>query len=104
MDEIGQMDQSIAFAVDKLKVGEMTKPMPFSTRDGKQAYHILYLKSRTNPHKMNLTDDYQKIQSMALAKKQHDAIQGWVKRKVVNTFVQINSEYKNCTFNTKWIN
>ncbi len=104
MDEIGQMDQSIAFAIDKLKVGEMTKPMPFVTRDGKQAYHILYLKTRTTPHKMNLTDDYQKIQALALAKKQQDAIQTWVKKKVVNTFVQINSEYKNCTFNNKWIN
>ena len=104
MDEIGQMDQSIAFAIDKLKVGEMTKPMPFVTRDGKQAYHILYLKTRTTPHKMNLADDYQKIQAMALSKKQQDAIQSWVKKKVVNTFVQINSDFKNCTFNNKWIN
>ena len=104
MDEIGQMDQSIAFAIDKLKVGEMTKPMPFTTRDGKQAYHILYLKTRTTPHKMNLTDDYQKIQGMALAKKQQDAIQTWVKKKASNTFVRITEDYKTCTFNNKWNN
>lgn len=104
MDEIGQMDQSIAFAIDKLKVGEMTKPMPFMTRDGKQAYHILYLKTRTTPHKMNLTDDYQKIQAMALSKKQQEAIQTWVRRKASNTFVRITDNYKTCTFNNKWNN
>lgn len=102
MDELGQMDQSIAFAIDKLKVGEMTKPMPYTTRDGKQAYHILYLKTRTTPHKMNLTDDYQKIQTMALNKKQQEAIQAWVKRKANNTFVRITDDYKTCTFNNKW--
>lgn len=104
MDEIGQLDQSVAFAIDKLKVGEMTKPMPFMTRDGKQAYHILYLKTRTTPHKMNLTDDYQKIQTMALNKKQQEAIQTWVKRKATNTFVRITDNYKTCTFNNKWNN
>jgi peptidyl-prolyl cis-trans isomerase SurA len=104
MDEIGQMDQSIAFAIDKLQVGEMTKPMPFTTHDGKQAYHILYLKTRTTPHKMNLTDDYQKIQAMALAKKQQEAIRAWVKRKATNTFVKITDDFKTCPFNNKWTN
>ncbi|HET8962722.1 MAG TPA: peptidylprolyl isomerase, partial [Chitinophagales bacterium] len=102
MDELGQIDQSIAFAIDKLNVGEMTKPIPFATRDGKQAYHILYLKTRTAPHKMNLTDDYQKIQALALAKKQQDAVQQWISRKSGSTFVRINDDYKTCTFNNKW--
>lgn len=104
MDELGQMDQTVAFAIDKLKVGEFTKPMPMTSRDGKQAYRIVYLKTRTAPHRANLTDDYQKIQAAALAKKQQDAIQVWIKRKSVNTFVHINDDYKNCTFNNKWIN
>jgi peptidyl-prolyl cis-trans isomerase SurA len=104
MDEIGQVDQNVAFAIDKLKVGEMTKPMPFTTRDGKQAYRILYLKTRTSPHKANLVDDYQKIQSVALSKKQAEAIQAWVKRKVTDTFVRIADDYKACTFNNQWMN
>ncbi|HET6227188.1 MAG TPA: peptidylprolyl isomerase [Bacteroidia bacterium] len=102
MDEIGQMDQSVAFAIDKLKVGEFTKPMPFSTHDGKQAYRILYLKTHTDPHKLNLKDDYQKVQSMALQKKQQEIIKEWVNRKVANTYVRITDDYKTCTFNAKW--
>ncbi|MDP1745150.1 MAG: peptidylprolyl isomerase [Bacteroidota bacterium] len=104
MDEIGQIDQTVAFAIDKLKVGEFTKPMPMTSRDGKQAYRIVYLKTRTSPHRANLADDYQKIQAVALSKKQQEAIQTWIKKKSVNTFVRINDDYKNCTFNNKWIN
>jgi len=102
MDEIGQMDQNIAFSIDKLKVGEMTKPMPFATHDGKQAYRILYLKTRTSPHKLNLKDDYQKVQAMTLQKKQQEIIKDWVKKKVSNTYVRITDDYKTCSFNNKW--
>lgn len=104
MDELGQMDQTVAFAIDKLKVGEFTKPMPMTSRDGKQAYRIVYLKTRTSPHRANLADDYQKIQSNALAKKQQEEIQTWIKRKSVNTFVRINDDYKSCKFINKWGN
>lgn len=104
MDEIGQMDQTVAFAIEKLKVGEFTKPMPMTSQDGKQAYRIVYLKTRTSPHQANLTDDYQKIQGAALAKKQQEAIQTWIKKKSVNMFVSITEDYKNCKFDNKWVN
>lgn len=103
MDEIGQIDQNIAFAIDKLKVGEFTKPMPMTGNDGKQAYRILYLKTRTSPHRANLIDDYQKMQAIALAKKQQEAVQKWIKRKSVDTFIRLADDYKNCTFSNKWV-
>lgn len=104
MDELGQYDQTIAFAVDNLKVGEFTKPMPATTTDGKQAYRILYLKTRTLPHKANLVDDYQSIQNAAMSKKQQEAIQNWIKKKSVDTYVHLADDFKNCTFDNKWIN
>ena len=104
MDELGQYDQTIVFAVDNLKVGEFTKPMPATTNDGKQAYRILYLKTRTLPHKANLVDDYQSIQNAAMSKKQQETIQNWIKKKSVDTYVHLADDFKNCTFNNKWIN
>lgn len=104
MDEIGQIDQNIAFAIDKLNVGEITKPMPFTTADGKQAYRILYLKTRTTPHKANLTDDYQRIQAMAVARKQKEIIEQWITRKTQDIYVHIADDYKTCKYNNKWIN
>jgi peptidyl-prolyl cis-trans isomerase SurA len=78
--------------------------MPFATREGKQAYRILYLKKRSEPHRANLTDDYQKIQGATLNKKQMEVTQAWIKKKLADNFVHIADDYKSCTFSNKWIN
>src|SRR6218665_2595759 len=103
MDEIGQGDQNVAFGIEKLKSGKYTKPMPFAMQDGKRAYRILYLKKRTEPHRANLKDDYQKIQGAALNKKQQEATSVWIKKKLVDNYVRIAEEYRSCPFGNKWI-
>jgi peptidyl-prolyl cis-trans isomerase SurA len=101
-DELAQFDQNMSFAVDKLKEGDITKPMPMSSRDGKQAYRILYLKMRTNPHVANLKDDYQEIQSIAKLKAQQDAIDEWINRRVKVNYIKIIPEYQSCNFSHNW--
>ncbi|MCC6690771.1 MAG: peptidylprolyl isomerase, partial [Bacteroidia bacterium] len=56
--DLGQFDPSLAFTIDRMKVGDITEPAITNTRDGKQCYRILYLKSRSDPHVANLKDDY----------------------------------------------
>lgn len=104
MDMIGQYDQNIAFAIEKLKPGEYTKPMAFVTKDGKQAYRIVQLKNRTEPHKANLKDDYQQIQEAAMMNKQKNIISEWIKKKAAITHIRIDDDYKNCNFSNRWIN
>lgn len=104
MNQLGQIDQTIAFSIDKLKVGEFTKPMPMNGSDGKKAYRIISLKSQSLPHRANLKDDYLQIKAMALAKKQEQAIQNWISKKAVDTFIRIDDDYKTCIFTNNWIN
>ena len=104
MDELGQLDPTIVFTIDKMKPGEFTSPSLMATRDAKQAYRILYLKSRTEPHRANLISDYQKIQSVALASKQQKAISAWIKKKKESTYIKIADDYKNCKFDNNWVN
>lgn len=102
MDELGQYDQNLAFTVSKMKVGEYSKPMPYATSDGKQAYRIIYLKTNVQAHKANLKDDYQRIQSGATAKKQQELIDKWVNKKLPLVFVKIADDMKNCNFKNNW--
>jgi peptidyl-prolyl cis-trans isomerase SurA len=68
VDLLGQLDPDPQFPlmVNQMKVGSMSAPQPCVTRDGKQGYRILFLRSRSQPHRANLQDDYQLIQDMAL--------------------------------------
>jgi len=104
MDELGQLDPSLVFTIDKLKVGELAKPALAMTKDAKQSYRILYLKSRTEPHRANLKDDYQKIQTAALEEKKQKTIADWVNKKLQSTYVKLEDDFKTCKFDNKWIN
>jgi peptidyl-prolyl cis-trans isomerase SurA len=98
-----EIDPNVFFIVDKLKVGEMSAPAIYTDEtDQRQAYRLLYLKSRTSPHKANLKDDYPKIQNLVLMYKQNDEINKWIKKKSEATFIKISPDYLNCDFQYEW--
>lgn len=104
MDQLGQIDQFLVFTTDKLKTGEPSAPTVTQGRDGRQIYHIVYVKSRTEPHRANLKDDYQRIQDEALAQKREKVVNAWVKKKISSTYLRISDEYKKCKFDNPWVN
>jgi peptidyl-prolyl cis-trans isomerase SurA len=101
--DLGQFDPSLAFTIDRMKVGEITEPSITTTKDGKQAYRILYLKSRSEPHKANLKDDYQRLQAIALEEKKRKAVNSWIKKHIVGTYIHIDDDYKSCKFEINWL-
>src|SRR5690606_35644223 len=70
--EMDQMDRDLFFIIDKLKVGEYSKPIAFFTPEGEQAIRIVLLKSRSEPHRANLKDDYQRITEAAKQSKENN--------------------------------
>ncbi len=48
------------------KIGEISDPYESVDENGKTLYKIIKVKSRTNPHRANLEQDYLLIQNMAL--------------------------------------
>ena len=97
-----QMDPKVFFVVDKLAVGDISAPVQFQTQDGKDAYRILFLKSRTDPHQANLKQDWDKIQEWALEDKKQEAIGEWITDKSENTYIKINEEFNDCVFLNTW--
>ena len=100
--ETSELDQTIFFTIDKLKIGEISEPVLMQTADGKKAYRLLYLKSRSEPHRANMKDDYQRVQAIAMSLKQNKVIDNWIKNKLKTTFVKIDEEYKSCSFKHEW--
>lgn len=97
-----ELDQTLFFTIDKLKVGEISSPVKFQTREGKQAYRLIYLKTRTEPHKANLKEDYQSLQGAALQKKQSKAMSDWIRKKKLSTYVKVDQSFNNCKFQYNW--
>jgi peptidyl-prolyl cis-trans isomerase SurA len=98
-----KMDRALFFQVDSIAIGKITPPLLTSTSDGKGAYRIVTVKSRSLPHKANLKDDYQKIQEVALSEKQNKALSEWISKKRKITYIRINDTMGGCKSLDHWV-
>ncbi len=88
----------VARQVEKLQVGEMSKPFEMVNSRGKTTCAIIKLKSRTDSHRATITGDYQSMRDVVLAKRREEALNEWVANKLKNTYVRMNDRYKDCQF------
>ena len=100
---IDQLDKDMVVMMKSLKVGEYSQPVEFTDERGKKGVRIVYLKTRTQPHRENLRDDYSKIAQRALEAKKEDALEKWFNNKIKTYYIMIDDEYKNCKAMEKWV-
>ena len=101
--EASQLDPKVFFVIDKLKVGDISAPVLYKSERGKEEYRLYYLKTRTVPHKANIENDYAKIHEMALDQKKMEIMNNWAKERIQKTYINIDPQYRNCTFSREWI-
>ncbi len=97
------LEPNLFFIVDRLEVGEISRPIQTMTDDGKQAFKIVIVRDRIEPHRANLQQDYDFIQKLALQEKKNIAVKKWVERRLQTTFVRIHENYIDCDFDINWL-
>ncbi len=100
---IGDLDQRNFLVIDKLKQGQISEPMAFEDPDGKKGYRVLRLLKHTDPHRMDLVQDYPLVQQAAEAKLRQRSVDSWVKEKLSGTYVNIIPAYQSCKFEHPWV-
>lgn len=93
---IDQLDKDAVVALKNKSVGDITTPQVFTDERSRKAVRILYLKSKTEPHRENLKDDYNKIAQRALEKKNQGVLEQWFKDHIDDYYVSIDPEYSSC--------
>lgn len=99
---IDQVNPQIYYSIEKMKVGEISLPVPAQSQDGKKGYRIIKLITKTEPHKANLDQDYDKIQNAALVNKQNENTAQWIQNKIADTYIKLDDDYKDCEFENVW--
>lgn len=100
--EMNNYDVTLFFNVEKLEPGSISKPVLFQSDAGKDGYRLIFLRSRTQPHKATLDTDYNLITQFALDTKRQQALDKWVQTKKSTTYIRLMDEYKSCLFKYKW--
>ncbi len=100
------LDGAIVLTLDTMDVGEISEPLVFIPNPRmreQKAVRIIYLKSRSKPHRESLETDYSRIQSQALRKKQFEALDKWFEEHISGFYLQIDDDYKDCENIQNWI-
>lgn len=90
------MDPALYFALDSMKVSDISVPISYRTEDGRTAMRILWYKSKSEPHTANLRDDYEKLAQIVLSNKKNNALEEWFKKAAGDVFISVDDEFQNC--------
>ena len=101
--ELTKMDPLLYNQVRELKDNQISAPFLEEDRSGLKKYKILKVTNRFDEHRAEYSKDYTKIKELALKEKQVAKIKSWMDEKIESTYININSDYKNCNFKNKWI-
>ncbi len=88
----------VAKVVDRLNVGEVSKPFTLQFANGKVTCAVVKLKSRINGHKANMSEDYDILSDMVTQIRQGEAIEKWIQEKQRTTYVRISEGWNDCDF------
>jgi len=99
---IDQLDKDMVVLIKDIKPGKYSAPQVIIDERGRKTVRLIYLKSRSNPHRENVKDDYDKIAQRALEEKKQKQIESWFKEHLPNYYIAIDTDYSQCPNLQDW--
>ena len=102
---LDQLDPSIRYLVENMKIGDMTPPSLTKSNDGSQAaYRIVRLNNKIDEHKANIANDFDTLKDYALANKKQNIIDKWILVNIPITYIKVSEDLSICSCYKKWMN
>lgn len=102
--QMKDLPTEIAREVESLKVGEISQPFQMLNSRGKLVCAMVKLKSRTDAHRAMITEDFQMMKEIVLARQRSKIIHDWVEKKIKEIYVRMAPGYEGCDFEYQgWI-
>ncbi|SFS68039.1 periplasmic chaperone for outer membrane proteins SurA [Zhouia amylolytica] len=100
--ELTKMDSRLYSQIGDLKGEEISQPLMEDTRSG-IVYKLVKVIKRYPSHTADFSQDYLKIQDLALKDKQLETIREWMNDKIKDTYISVGSDFKECDFTNNWL-
>jgi len=102
---VEDLDPDVSKIITKMNVNEISAPFESIDKETQlPVYKIIKVIKKTDSHKADLQNDYQKLAEMYLAKKKESVFNEWINKQQSETYIRIDPTYANCNFNfNNWI-
>ncbi|WP_369686038.1 peptidylprolyl isomerase [Mariniflexile sp. AS56] len=101
--ELTRMEPELYSQIQNLKDGEVSVVLKEEDRTSKVKFKILMVTDRINEHEADYARDYLKIKQLALDEKKIKAISKWQEDKILDTYIKISGDHRNCEFSSNWL-
>ncbi len=101
--EVSGLTPEMNLTLMNLKKGQISEPILVTSQDGKQSYAVFKLDEKTPAHRANIKDDYEIFKAVAEQEVKRKETDKWVKKKIADTYIKVDAEYVNCTFEFPWV-
>jgi peptidyl-prolyl cis-trans isomerase SurA len=99
---IDQLDKDVVVLLKDLKPGGISVPQVAKDEQNGQIVRILYLRNRTEPHRENLKEDYDRVAKRALEEKKAGTLEKWFKDHIPTYFISIDKQFSSCSSLAEW--
>jgi len=102
---VEDLDPDVSKIITKMNVNEVSQPFESMDKETQlPVYKIIKVIKKTDSHKADLQNDYQKLAEMYLAQKKESVFNEWINKQQAETYIRIDATYANCNFNfNSWI-
>ncbi|WP_439183701.1 peptidylprolyl isomerase [Carboxylicivirga taeanensis] len=98
--EMSQIPVEINKQLQSMSEGDISPSFfMLDERKGQETYRLVKLKRKSEPHKANLKEDYQLLQSMLENSMRQETLDKWIREKQQETYITIDKNWVNCDFN-----
>jgi len=94
--ELDQLPTKDYYMIRNMQVGDLSEPYESTDHNHKLCYKVLYLKTRIEPHRANLKQDYILLQDLALMNKNNEVLNAWYAEKKKTTYIRRDPVYNKC--------
>jgi len=95
-------DKDMVVLLKSMKPGEISAPQVYVDDRGRKTVRLVYFRDRTEPHKENLKEDYNRIAARALEVKKAKMLEAWFNEHITNYYINIDEDYQSCTEIKEW--
>src|SRR6218665_896236 len=89
---VDQLDKETAIALSQTSLGNYSTPFVAKDEEERTVVRMIYLQSRTQPHILNLKDDYDRIAEAALNEKRSKVMNRWIREKMLTYAIEVDPE------------
>ena len=101
--ELTKIDPVLYTQIQRLKDNEVSAPLLEQDNIGANSYKIIKVTNRYDEHVADYSKDFIKIKELALKEKQLNTIQTWMSEKIIETYISVNQDSRECNFANKWL-